>query len=87
MVISGGEKQYFMTANDRTYDVEEYLDRLGVLEATSNDDTNTSSSTINMNGYSIIYIQFKTDHLSHYTSRNERFSAEHKRRLLPMFSM
>ena len=47
MVISGGEKQYLMTANDRTYDVEEYLDRLGVLESTSNSsntNTNTSSS-------------------------------------------
>ena len=47
MVINGGEKQYLMTANDRTYDVEEYLDRLGVLESTSNSsntNTNTSSS-------------------------------------------
>ena len=45
MVISGGEKQYLMTANDRTYDVEEYLDRLGVLDSTSNtNNTNTSSS-------------------------------------------
>ena len=50
MVISGGEKQYLMTANDRTYDVEEYLDRLGVLESTSNsNNTNTSSSNTTNN--------------------------------------
>ena len=44
MVISGGKKQYLMTANDKTYDVEEYLDRLGVLKSTSNDNTNTSNN-------------------------------------------
>ncbi len=50
MVISGGEKHYKMTANDKTYDVEEYLDRLGVLESTSNNNrTNTSSNTTNIN--------------------------------------
>lgn len=49
MVISGGEKQYLMTANDKTYDVEEYLDRLGVLESTSNDNTSDSSSNTTTN--------------------------------------
>ena len=44
MTISGGEKHYQMTANDKTYDVEEYLDKLGVKPAT-NDRTNTSSNT------------------------------------------
>lgn len=44
MVISGGEKHYQMTANDKTYDVEEYLDRLGVLQSTTNNNTNTTSS-------------------------------------------
>ena len=45
MTISGGEKYYQMTANDKTYDVEEYLDRLGVQPATNNH-TNTTSNTI-----------------------------------------
>ena len=53
MVISGGKKQYLMTANDKTYDVEEYLDRLGVLKSTSNSsnttNTNTSSNTTTNN--------------------------------------
>ena len=44
MIISGGEKQYLMTANDKTYDVEEYLDRLGVLQSTTNNNTNATQS-------------------------------------------
>ena len=47
MEISGGEKHYLMTANNNTYDVEEYLDRLGVSSTTSNnrnDNTNTTQS-------------------------------------------
>ena len=47
MVISGGKKQYKMIANDKEYDVEEYLDRLGILETTSNgnnDNTNTTAT-------------------------------------------
>ena len=47
MVISGGEKQYLMNANDKTYDVEEYLDRLGVLESTSNSNNTTNTSSDN----------------------------------------
>lgn len=43
MTISGGKKYYQMTANDKTYDVEEYLDRLGVQPVNNN--TNTSSNT------------------------------------------
>ncbi len=51
MVISGGEKHYEMNANNKTYDVEEYLDRLGVLESTSdsNNTTNTSSNNTTTN--------------------------------------
>lgn len=49
MVISGGKKQYLMTANDRTYDVEEYLDRLGVLQTTTNNNTNTTQSNTTSN--------------------------------------
>lgn len=43
MTISGGEKHYTMIANDRTYDVEDYLDRLGVQS--SNNTTNTTNTT------------------------------------------
>ena len=46
MTISGGEKHYQMTANDKTYDVEEYLDRLGV-QPTTNNQTNTTNTTSN----------------------------------------
>ena len=42
MTISGGEKSYVMTANDKTYDVEDYLDRLGVRN--TNTTTNTSNN-------------------------------------------
>mgnify|MGYP005787659697 FL=1 len=42
MTINGGEKSYVMIANDKTYDVEEYLDRLGVR--TTNTTTNTSNN-------------------------------------------
>ena len=49
MVISGGKKQYLMNANDKTYDLEEYLDRLGVLESTSNNNTNTSDNNTTNN--------------------------------------
>ena len=45
MTINGGEKHYTMIANDRTYDVEEYLDRLGVQPAENN--TSNSSRTTN----------------------------------------
>lgn len=44
MTVNGGEKSYKMTANDRTYDVEEYLDRLGVQNATNNE-RNSSNTT------------------------------------------
>ena len=45
MVISGGEKHYQMTANDKIYDVEEYLDRLGVQSTTNTNSTNSSNTT------------------------------------------
>ena len=45
MTISGGEKHYSMIANDRTYDVEDYLDRLGVQSSTNTNTSNTSSNT------------------------------------------
>ena len=44
MTVNGGEKSYKMTANDKTYDVEEYLDRLGVRNATNNE-RNSSNTT------------------------------------------
>lgn len=48
MTINGGEKSYVMIANDKTYDVEEYLDRLGVKNSKDNtNSTNTSTNTSN----------------------------------------
>ena len=47
MTITGGEKHYTMIANDRTYDVEDYLDRLGVQSTSEN--TNTTSDTTETN--------------------------------------
>ena len=50
MEINGGEKHYFMTANDNTYDVEEYLDRLGVsATTTSNNRNNNTTNTTQSN--------------------------------------
>ena len=45
MTISGGEKHYTMIANDRTYDVEDYLDRLGVQSSTDKNTTTSSNTT------------------------------------------
>ncbi len=48
MTTNGGEKTYTMVANNRTYDVEEYLDRLGVRPTTdteNGEESNTNTST------------------------------------------
>ena len=47
MVINGGQKHYYMTANDNTYDVEDYLDRIGVK--TTNKQNPNSSQNNNSN--------------------------------------
>ena len=47
MTISGGQKHYSMIANDRTYDVEDYLDRLGVSSSTNNNANTTQTNEIN----------------------------------------
>lgn len=43
MIISAGQKHYYMTANDTTYDVEDYLDRIGV-KTTNKENLNTSQN-------------------------------------------
>ena len=48
LVISSNQEHYYMRANDKTYDVEEYLDRIGVRntnEASSNNTTSTNTSS------------------------------------------
>ena len=47
MQIDGGEKQYYMIANDKKYNVEEYLDRLGVIQTESNNSNTTNTSNTN----------------------------------------
>ena len=48
MTINGGEKSYKMIANDKEYDVEEYLDRLGVRSTSNSGSSNsTTSNTTN----------------------------------------
>ena len=44
MTISAGQKHYYMTANDATYDVEDYLDRIGVK---TNNQQNSSQKNNN----------------------------------------
>ena len=44
MTISGGQKHYYMTSNNNTYDVEDYLDRIGV-RADGQSSSNSSSSS------------------------------------------
>lgn len=46
MQINGGEKSYKMLANNKEYDVEEYLDKLGVKPVTDdNTENNTNTNT------------------------------------------
>lgn len=56
MTISGGQKHYYMTANDKTYDVEDYLDRIGVKTNSGNTSNNSTDSNTdnsdNSNGQS-----------------------------------
>ena len=47
MVISGGEKSYVMIVNDRSYDVEEYLDRMGTQSSSTNTTTDNSTTENN----------------------------------------
>lgn len=47
MVINGGQKHYYMTANDNTYDVEDYLDRIGVK--TTNQQNSSQNNNSNNN--------------------------------------
>lgn len=49
MVISGGEKHYYMTASDTKRDVEEYLDSIGVKSDSDGGSSNTSSNDNNDN--------------------------------------
>lgn len=43
MIINAGQKHYYMTANDTTYDVEDYLDKIGV-KTNNKQNSNTSQS-------------------------------------------
>lgn len=46
MVISGGEKKYYMTYNDNRMDIEEYLEQQGVpVDKDTTDTTNTSTNS------------------------------------------
>ncbi len=52
MTISGGVKHYTMIANNKSYDVEEYLDKLGVrtTKNSSNQSTNNTNTNNNTEG-------------------------------------
>lgn len=45
MIITGGQKHYYMTANNNTYDVEDYLDRIGVK--TNNQQNSSQNNNAN----------------------------------------
>jgi len=51
MTISGGEKHYYILANNKTYDAEAYLDSQGVpskdTHADTDSDTQTNTTTNN----------------------------------------
>lgn len=47
MVINGGQKHYYMTANDNTYDVEDYLDRIGVKTTNKQNSSQNNNSNNN----------------------------------------
>ena len=45
MTINGGKKSYTMIANNKRYDVEDYLDRLGVQPVNEKEEEETSTNT------------------------------------------
>ena len=45
MTINGGKKSYTMIANNKMYDVEDYLDRLGVQPVNEKEEEETSTNT------------------------------------------
>lgn len=45
MMITGGEKHYYIAANDQSMDAEEYLDKNGVTLKTQNNNNNRSQNT------------------------------------------
>lgn len=49
MTISGGQRHYYITANNRTMDAEVYLDRIGVTKNKTNTTTDTTNNTTNSN--------------------------------------
>ena len=49
MVISGGEKQYYMTYNDNRMNIEEYLEQQGVAVDTNTTNTSTNNTNITEN--------------------------------------
>ena len=46
MTISGGETHYYIVANDRQYNAEEYLDSLGIKITESNTNNQTNNTTL-----------------------------------------
>lgn len=49
MQINGGEKSYKMLANNKEYDVEEYLDRLGLKPSTNNNNNENIDNNVENN--------------------------------------
>ncbi len=49
MIINGGQKHYYMTANDNTYDVEDYLDRIGVKTINNRNQNSSQNNNSNNN--------------------------------------
>ena len=50
MTISSGVKYYYMTFNDKRYDIEDYLDNIGVTkieEGTSSGNSNSTNNNTN----------------------------------------
>lgn len=45
MEISSGQKSYYMNANNKQYNVEDYLDSIGVKNSTSSGNTNNTNNS------------------------------------------
>lgn len=49
MTIDGGEKHYYITANNGIMDAEEYLDKIGVLSIKENEEMNNNTNNNSVN--------------------------------------
>ena len=70
LVISSNQEHYYMRANDKTYDVEEYLDRIGVRNTNEAASSNTTSTNTSSNTTSNITSNTSSTNTTGNTTQN-----------------